>query len=318
MAFSPCDCNGCHKCSLQALIRGLHAAHRTDPDLYDRVIAGQLAFLSSLEGGIGHRLRFFEDLLGYLVFTEQYNLAQHTARKFVIPGARVNTTIVWLIYASFRVDAGAAEHLSNGLPLDIGFGLSELGSCGFCLGDVMELWETPEWINRFDWVILAQNQRGALVRMLQHAAHRLPAHYWAVIKASWILTDAGAEPALRSLRTRVADGYGFAKNATPAGLALAATRNFVDPADLTNPEAYEILENIHAPQTAVAMGPPAPLTEAPCVRPIGPAVEPMSLPPTVWEQAPGAKRGRRRGGRKHKKAKAAASGGAAAGAGGGR
>jgi hypothetical protein len=298
------------------LFNGYLALQREKPGLYGQLLGGQLDYLANQ--GQHHVRDFCAAFLAYLVSMDQYQTAQDFVRTFLLPRAITNSAIVWQVYKAFRADADTPEHMRKGLPWDIGYALS---NCDISLADVMQLYELPGWTNRFDWVILAQRHRGALQRMLRDAPYRLPDHFWTVIKSTWLLVDMDpSQQGIATLRDRVADGYGFAKNAIAAGLAMAALRNFQSPEDMNDPEAYEFLESLRVPRaaSAAALAPPAPLTEACCACLSCLAVEPVVLPPTVWEQAPGAKRGRRRGGRRHRKAKAAASGGAAAGAGGGR
>jgi hypothetical protein len=286
------------------------ALRSTNSGLYDRLLGGQLDYQANL--GMHYQRDFCEAFLTYLVSVEQYQTAQDFVRAFLLPRGIMNSSIVWQIYKAFRADLSTPEHVRVLLPLDIGYALTNsIANHGVSFGDIMELYFVPGWTSRFDWVSMAQRYEPELKRMLSAAPHRLPAHLWTVIKATWLLVDIDQcgvvdQRSVVALSDRIVDGYDFAKNATPAGLAMAALRNFQFPEDINNPEAYEFLENLQSPRALLAASIGSPEVVA----------VPYCFPCPVGSTA--VKRSRRRGGRRHRKAKAAASGGAAAGAGGGR
>jgi hypothetical protein len=223
MSLTHCACGICRPCLHDKMFRSMDGLSGQERD---EILSYQLDLLQDPE----HRqdsIEYCIECLNYLLRTEQHESSQRFIRKFLLPRKIMTSTIVWLVYKSFRADAGTPTHFRQGLPWDIGYSLSALSDHGVSFCDIIEMYDLPGWVDRFDWIILARLRRGELTRMKVSAPARLPDHFWTAIEATWILLDADAELALESLHHRAQDGYGFAKNVSAIGLALEAVRNFV-------------------------------------------------------------------------------------------
>lgn len=226
---------------------------------------------------------------------EDRSAALSYARTYLM-GHCISRHVAWAVFALFSAPEGYQP-----LPKDIASWLSchgvSLDSCsnyGITLSDIVEAStaskETTRWVHQLNWARLAISLRADLSngesRLAPRRKDMFPVMIQKVIEATWLLHDLNADVALEELQLHF-DTHDYVCTFTSTG-------------------------------GSAALAPPAPLTEAFRLDHVGLAVEPVVLPPTVWEQTPGAKRSRRRGGRRHRKAKAkaAASGGAAAGAGG--
>ena len=147
-------------------------------------------------------------LVKRLVFTEQYENAQETIGFHLVGSSSIPEGFAFTIYRAYRAIT-YGTHSRKELPKYIGTWLSKLACCesgpvysGVGWGDIMEMWETPCWVQHFNWARLAVGFRDKLEDMKADPFRkgRLPPSIWKVVEAAWLMLDIDSTQGLKALQ----------------------------------------------------------------------------------------------------------------------